>query len=77
MNGWNAESDAATLLTNVGIPVESHYKIMKDLINDMALSIKDSNAKINYTQLPIIEGSELEIKNRPNFEIRFSFRNLF
>ena len=31
MNGWNAESDAATLLTNVGIPVESHYKIMKDL----------------------------------------------
>lgn len=31
MNGWNAESEAATLLTNVGIPVESHYKIMKDL----------------------------------------------
>jgi ATPase subunit of ABC transporter with duplicated ATPase domains len=31
MNGWNAESDAATLLTNVGIPVESHYKMMKDL----------------------------------------------
>ncbi|MES2134348.1 MAG: ATP-binding cassette domain-containing protein [Bacteroidota bacterium] len=31
MNGWNAESDAAMLLTNVGIPVESHFKIMKDL----------------------------------------------
>lgn len=31
MNGWNAESDAANLLTNVGIPVESHYKLMKDL----------------------------------------------
>jgi ATPase subunit of ABC transporter with duplicated ATPase domains len=31
MNGWNAESDAATLLTNVGIPVESHFKLMKDL----------------------------------------------
>ena len=31
MNGWNAESDAATLLTNVGIPVEAHYKMMKDL----------------------------------------------
>ena len=31
MNGWNAESDAANLLTNVGIPVESHFKIMKDL----------------------------------------------
>ncbi len=31
MNGWNAESDAATLLTNVGIGVESHFKVMKDL----------------------------------------------
>lgn len=31
MNGWNAESDAAMLLTNVGIPVETHYTIMKDL----------------------------------------------
>ena len=31
MNGWNAESDAANLLTNVGIPVESHFKLMKDL----------------------------------------------
>lgn len=31
MNGWNAESDAAMLLTNVGIPVEAHYTIMKDL----------------------------------------------
>lgn len=31
MNGWNAESDAATLLTNVGIGVDAHYKVMKDL----------------------------------------------
>lgn len=31
MNGWNAESDAANLLTNVGIGVDSHYTLMKDL----------------------------------------------
>jgi ATPase subunit of ABC transporter with duplicated ATPase domains len=31
MNGWNAESDAAGLLTNLGISVEAHYKQMKDL----------------------------------------------
>jgi len=31
MNGWNAESDASSLLTNLGIPVEAHYKQMKDL----------------------------------------------
>jgi len=31
MNGWNAESDAATLLANMGIEEEYHYKYVKDL----------------------------------------------
>ncbi len=31
MNGWDAESDASSLLTNLGIPVEAHYKLMKDM----------------------------------------------
>ncbi len=31
MNGWNAESDAAGLLTTLGITVEHHSKMMKDL----------------------------------------------
>ena len=31
MNGWNAESDAATLLSNLGIKENLHYSLMKDL----------------------------------------------
>ncbi|SFN97551.1 ABC-F family ATP-binding cassette domain-containing protein [Salegentibacter flavus] len=31
MNGWNAESDAASLLSNLGIKAENHYTLMKDL----------------------------------------------
>ena len=31
MNGWEAESDAATLLNGLGIETELHYAIMKDL----------------------------------------------
>src|SRR5690554_47963 len=31
MNGWNAESDAAILLTGLGIEVDKHYEYMKDL----------------------------------------------
>ncbi len=31
MDGWNAESDAATLLNGLGIPVEDHDALMKDL----------------------------------------------
>lgn len=31
MNGWNAESDAATLLSSLGINEPHHYTLMKDL----------------------------------------------
>ena len=32
MDGWNAESDAATLLSNLGIKEEHHYTLMKDMM---------------------------------------------
>lgn len=31
MNGWNADSDAAALLSNLGIPESFHYSLMGDL----------------------------------------------
>jgi ATPase subunit of ABC transporter with duplicated ATPase domains len=31
MDGWNAESNAATLLSNLGIKEDSHYKLVKEL----------------------------------------------
>ena len=31
MDGWNAESDAASLLSNLGIKEDLHYNLMKDL----------------------------------------------
>ena len=31
MNGWNAESDAASLLSGLGIKEDSHYQLMKEL----------------------------------------------
>ncbi|MBU3822816.1 ATP-binding cassette domain-containing protein [Flavobacteriaceae bacterium XHP0103] len=31
MNGWNADSDAAAMLSNLDIPEELHYVLMKDL----------------------------------------------
>ncbi len=31
LNGWNAESDAAEMLTNMGIKPDDHYKLVKDL----------------------------------------------
>ncbi len=31
LDGWNAESDAATMLNNLGIESELHYKLMKEI----------------------------------------------
>jgi len=31
MNGWNADSDAASMLSNLGIKEEHHYTLMKDM----------------------------------------------
>ena len=31
MNGWNADSDAAALLSSLGIPEDLHYSLVKDL----------------------------------------------
>src|SRR5690554_4003787 len=31
MDGWNAESDAATLLSNLGVKEDKHHSLVKDL----------------------------------------------
>ena len=31
LDGWNAESDAATLLNNLGVDVNFHYSLMKEI----------------------------------------------
>ena len=43
MNGWEAESDAATLLNGLGIDTEYHYKYMNEL--EAALKVKVLLAK--------------------------------
>ena len=39
MNGWNAESDAAALLSNLGIREEVHYNQMSDLDGKMKVRV--------------------------------------
>jgi len=39
MNGWEAESDAATLLSNLGISADLHQKLMSDLSNNEKVRI--------------------------------------
>ncbi|WP_419702039.1 ABC-F family ATP-binding cassette domain-containing protein [Mucilaginibacter sp. NFX135] len=39
MDGWNAESNAATLLSNLGIKEEYHYNLVKDLDNTQKVRV--------------------------------------
>ena len=43
MDGWNSESNAASLLSNLGISEELHYKLMKDV--DLKLKVRILLAK--------------------------------
>jgi ATPase subunit of ABC transporter with duplicated ATPase domains len=39
MDGWNAENNAATLLSNLGIKEEFHYKLLKELDNTQKVRV--------------------------------------
>lgn len=39
LEGWNAETDAATLLSNLGIDESKHYMKMEDLSNDLKVRV--------------------------------------
>ncbi len=39
MNGWNADSEAAALLSNLGIKEENHYTSMGDLDNKLKVRV--------------------------------------
>jgi ATPase subunit of ABC transporter with duplicated ATPase domains len=39
MNGWNADSDAASLLSNLGIGEEFHYTLMSDMEGKMKVRV--------------------------------------
>lgn len=39
MNGWEAESDAATMLNGLGIETEHHYKIMSELEDTLKVKV--------------------------------------
>ena len=63
MNGWNAESDAATLLSNLDVKEESHYTLMKDL---------DGKAKVRVLLAQALFGNpDVLIMDEPTNDLDF------
>ena len=89
MNGWEAESDAATLLNGLGIESELHYTQMADLTGSMKVKVLLAQALFgnpdillldeptNHLDLPAIEWLEEFLINFDNTVIVVSHDRYF
>ena len=89
MNGWEAESDAATLLNGLGIDTEFHYAQMADLTGNMKVKVLLAQALFgnpdillldeptNHLDLPAIEWLEEFLINFDNTVIVVSHDRYF
>ncbi|HCX21136.1 MAG TPA: ABC-F family ATPase [Cytophagales bacterium] len=55
MDGWNAESDAAALLSGLGIVEADHYKVMKDLTNQQKVRVLLAQALFGNPDILILD----------------------
>ena len=55
MNGWEAESDAATLLNGLGIDTELHYKYLKDLTGSEKVKVLHAQALFGNPDILLLD----------------------
>lgn len=55
MDGWNAESNAATMLSNLGLKEEEHYKKVKDLDNTQKVRVLLAKALFGNPDVLILD----------------------
>jgi ATPase subunit of ABC transporter with duplicated ATPase domains len=64
MEGWNAETDAASLLSNLGIEESKHYLLMSELSNDIKVRVLIAQALFGNPDLLILDEptNDLDLK---------------
>lgn len=64
MEGWNAETDAASLLSNLGIDESKHYLTMADLANDQKVRVLLAQALFGNPDVLILDEptNDLDLK---------------
>src|ERR1700761_2265663 len=55
MDGWNAESNAATLLSNLGITEDLHYKLLKELDGNQKVRVLLAQALFGKPDILILD----------------------
>jgi len=64
LEGWNAETDAATLLSNLGIDESKHYLLMEELSNDLKVRVLLAQALFGNPDVLILDEptNDLDLK---------------
>jgi ATPase subunit of ABC transporter with duplicated ATPase domains len=64
LEGWNAETDAATLLSNLGIEEAKHYMKMEELSNDMKVRVLLAQALFGNPDVLVLDEptNDLDLK---------------
>lgn len=64
LEGWNAETDAASLLSNLGIEESKHYMLMKDLASDVKVRVLLAQALFGNPDVLILDEptNDLDLK---------------
>jgi ATPase subunit of ABC transporter with duplicated ATPase domains len=64
MDGWNAETDAATLLSNLGIREDQHYTIMADMPGEYKVRVLLAQALFGNPDILVLDEptNDLDIK---------------
>ena len=64
MDGWNAESDAATLLTGLGIPTEMHQEQMSELKGGDKFKVLLAQALFGHPDILLLDEPTNNLDNR-------------
>ncbi len=64
LEGWNAETDAATLLSNLGIDESKHYLLMEELSNDLKVRVLLAQALFGNPDVLVLDEptNDLDLK---------------